>query len=285
MSGNLNNRDIRDLAAGPTRVAPFPGIDRNPLLARKQLRVGDATTPIRGEYYDHDRTIAVAGLVDPVNPDSPVYNRERIHNDIGQNAEFVQVINRGTDNLFVRSCHEGQMQFTDETVLAPGVTKWYVNIYELRCRSPTQGLPYTVTEYYMRLGCCPTSSIASANEAKLIRFDKLVDPTWVHAAEVTAPAAGTALVSQTVSAGVSGFFFGFYIDTQEVNDFLITWTSGGVGRQIRITFAGKGTLESVDLVAVNEGLPADTGTTITISNVTAGNAGIIYQARLLYAEI
>jgi len=121
--------------------------------------------------------------------------------------------------------------------------------------------------------------------AKLKRWGRDVEPEWVHADEVTAPAADTALVSVTVSTGKTGYIYGFFISAGEANDFKINWTSGGVAKSIRIPFSGSGALQYVDFVALNEGLGADEGTDITITNVNAGSAGVVYQARLLYAEV
>jgi hypothetical protein len=121
--------------------------------------------------------------------------------------------------------------------------------------------------------------------AALQRWGRNVAPTWVHAAEVTAPAAGTALVSKTVTTGKAGYIYGFFISAQEANDFKINWTSGATTYSRRIVLASKGSLQYVDLIALNEGLPADAGSSITITNVNAGSAGIVYQAALLYAEV
>jgi len=121
--------------------------------------------------------------------------------------------------------------------------------------------------------------------AKLKRWGRSVDPDWVHAAEVTAPSAGTSLVSKTVGTGKTGYIYGFFISAGEANDFKINWTSGGSAYSIRIPFSAKGALHYVDFAALNEGLGADAGTSITITNVNAGSAGVVYQARLLYAEV
>jgi len=121
--------------------------------------------------------------------------------------------------------------------------------------------------------------------AKLKRWGKNIEPEWVHAGEVTAPAADTALVSKTVSAGKVGYIYGFFISAGEANDFKINWTSGGAAKSIRVSFSGKGVLQYADFIALNEGLGADAETNITITNVDAGSSGVIYQARLLYAEM
>ncbi|MEM4975845.1 MAG: hypothetical protein QXT64_00800 [Desulfurococcaceae archaeon] len=120
---------------------------------------------------------------------------------------------------------------------------------------------------------------------KLLRWGRDVSPFWVHGGEVTAPAAGTSLVSRTVSTGKSGYIYGFFISTGEANDFRINWTSGGTDISVRILFPGPGTLHYIDFTPINEGMPADGGSTVSITNVNAGSAGVVYQARLLYAEL
>jgi hypothetical protein len=121
--------------------------------------------------------------------------------------------------------------------------------------------------------------------SKLIKWGRDVTPAWVHGGEVTAPAANTALVTWTVPADKTGYIYGFFISAGEGNDFKINWTSGGVAYSRRIVFPGKGTLHFVDMIALNEGLPADGGTSVTITNVNAGSAGIVYQATLLAVSV
>jgi len=127
-------------------------------------------------------------------------------------------------------------------------------------------------------------SYVGAN-CNLIRWGRDVSPAWVHGGEVTAPAAGTTLVSKTVSTNKSGYVYGFFISAGEANDFKINWTSGGAAESVRIPLASKGAVQYVDFMALNEGLPADAGTSITITNVNAGSSGVVYQARLLYVEV
>jgi len=107
----------------------------------------------------------------------------------------------------------------------------------------------------------------------------------IYAAEQVAPGAGTALVTQAVTAAKSGYIYGFFISCQEANDFLLNWTSGGAAKSKRIVFGGAGVVQDVEPAALNEGLAADGGTNITITNVNAGGAGKVYQANLLYAEV
>ncbi len=121
--------------------------------------------------------------------------------------------------------------------------------------------------------------------SRLIRWGRDVNPFWVHGYEIIAPSAGTALVSRTVTSGKSGYIYGFYISAGEANDFKINWTSGGTAYSVRIIFPSKGSLQYIDFAPLNEGLPADAGSSITVTNVNAGSAGIVYQARLLYVEV
>jgi len=127
--------------------------------------------------------------------------------------------------------------------------------------------------------------IALSILAKHIRWQRNIDISWVHADEQTAPGAGTALVTKTVGAGKTGYIYGFLISTQEANDFKVNWTSGGVAKARRVVFTSGGTVECVDVVALNEGLGADAATNITITNINAAGAGKIYQASLLYGEV
>jgi hypothetical protein len=132
----------------------------------------------------------------------------------------------------------------------------------------------------------PTSLYNNINSMPTnVRWGRNVVPAWVIGSEATAPSAGTALVSKTVSTGKTGYIYGFIITAQEVNDFKINWTSGGSSKSLRITFGGKGTTGYTNNVPMNEGLGADAGTSITITNMNAGGSGMVYQACLLVAEV
>ena len=117
------------------------------------------------------------------------------------------------------------------------------------------------------------------------RWGRVITPSWVHAAEVVAPLIGATLVTKAVTAGKSGYIYGFFISAGEANNFLLNWTSGGIARSKRLVFGAGGSMEAIDQVPINEGLPADAATNVTITNVTAGGVGIVYQANLLYGEI
>jgi hypothetical protein len=137
-------------------------------------------------------------------------------------------------------------------------------------------------------GTCPQEGIGGETFRKIAKYQRWgrdLEPEWIHAAEVTAPAEGAALVTKAVGAGGAGYIYGFLISAQEINDFKVNWTSGATAYSIRIPFGGAGATECVDPTPLNEGLPADAETNITITNVNAAAAGKIYQARLLYAEV
>jgi hypothetical protein len=119
----------------------------------------------------------------------------------------------------------------------------------------------------------------------LTRFGRSVSPAWVIGGEVTAPAAGTNLVSRTVSGGRTGYVYGLLITAGESNNFRLIWTSGGTSRSLRFTTASRGSILVVSPVPLNEGLPADGGTTVAVQNVNAGSSGVVYQVAILYGEV
>ena len=123
------------------------------------------------------------------------------------------------------------------------------------------------------------------SKTTLERWGRYVEPKWAHGDEVTAPEAGTALVTKSIEAGKNGFIFGFFISTGEANDFKINWTTDGSEKSIRIPIESRGSVHFVDFTPLNEGMGADAETDISITNVNAGSAGVVYQARLLYAEV
>ncbi|MEM4013052.1 hypothetical protein [Metallosphaera sp.] len=109
-----------------------------------------------------------------------------------------------------------------------------------------------------------------------MRWGHLTSPTWVIGSDASNPPANTALVSFNVPGDGKAYIYGLYIATPESNDFYLSWVSNGVERRYYILFGAKGTLYFADLIPLNEGLPADPGTTIAIKNVNAGTN--IYRA-------
>lgn len=110
-------------------------------------------------FYDITDTITTAQVTDPDDFENASYNRERIFQVLDRYANSIYIANDGTDDLFVRISHHGTTTFSQEAIIRPGDVKQYWRVYELRLRSPTQGLPYRVTEYEIDRTCCPTSGI------------------------------------------------------------------------------------------------------------------------------
>jgi hypothetical protein len=120
--------------------------------------------------------------------------------------------------------------------------------------------------------------------AALIDYAKLRwgiprEPVWIDGAETTAPAAGTALVSKTVSTGKTGRVFGVHICTPEANEFQLL---AGTTVVKRFSAAAASVIHIVLGTPLKDNIPA--GTAITIKNVNAGSAGKTYQTSILYDE-
>ena len=107
-------------------------------------------------------------------------------------------------------------------------------------------------------------------------------PRWYYGNVVASPAAGTALVSFTVPKGYVGYIFGFSISLSDSsgNQFYINWTSDGVSKSFYIVVPGPGTVFYESNNPINEGLPADPGTTVTITNINAGSGNYFAGLKL-----
>lgn len=99
-------------------------------------------------YYDVVNTIKKESPEDPNDFDSPVYNKERVFDDLERYSDIINVINDDKkESLFIIVSHEGTTTFSKESVIFPGESKTYFNVYELRFRSAKKGHQYRVTEY------------------------------------------------------------------------------------------------------------------------------------------
>lgn len=116
---------------------------------REATRRGRAHTYRFLNYYDVTNTIKRASPIDPQDFDSPVYNIERVYEVLERYSDIINVANDGTEPLFVIISHEGKTNFSKESVILSGEIKQYYNVYELRLRSPEEGLHYRVTEYLL----------------------------------------------------------------------------------------------------------------------------------------
>ena len=158
-----------------------------------------------------------------------------------------------------------------------------VDTDRLNVNVKTTEIAVPVDIQYDAAGLAKDSTLAAV--PTLTRFGRSVSPAWVIGSEVTAPAAGTNLVSRTVSSGKTGYAYGLLISAGEANDFKLVWTSGGASRSLRIAISSRGTILIVSPVPLNEGFPADGGTTVAVQNINAGSSGVVYQAALLYGEV
>ena len=147
-------------------------------------------------YYDINGTITTAQATDPNDQDNVNYNQEQIFVSLERNAEKITVSNDGADTLFVIISHEGGQNFARERPIYSGENKTYFNVYELRLRSATQGLPYRITEYPI---CCigsnagagqpfyitQTKTLMSSGTATLASLAANTEAMLVNALDVT----------------------------------------------------------------------------------------------------
>lgn len=105
------------------------------------------------------------------------------------------------------------------------------------------------------------------------------EPTWINGSNQTAPGTTTNLVAKTVTAGKTGRIFGWQIISPEANEF--TLNVGATAYRI-------GALAGAGVICVSLSNPMfdsiAAGTVINIRVVTAGGAGKVYRADLMYDE-
>ena len=104
------------------------------------------------------------------------------------------------------------------------------------------------------------------------------EPVWVDGAPGT-PAAGGVLVTQTVTAALTGRVFGIHISADEGNQFDLCLDGTAVNHYV---LGAGGTLDLVFASPIQDGLAA--AVVITINVVVAGTGTNVYQASLLYDE-
>jgi len=120
-----------------------------------------------------------------------------------------------------------------------------------------------------------------------IRWGQPVEPNWVYGTVTTGPTAGAVLVSQGVSSGYNGYIWGYFLSTNDSagNTFLVEWTYNNTTYQQMVVFGGAGTVNFITNKAVNSGLPAQGGSTMTISILNAGSTNALYMAGLLWGQV
>lgn len=117
----------------------------------------------------------------------------------------------------------------------------------------------------------------------ILRWGHNVIPKWIFGEEVIAPPANTTLASFNTTK--RAFIYGFYIFSDEPNDFLLGWKSNNVEYSYLISTGSRGTTYFADTIPLNEGLPADPNTTIELKNTISGSSGMKYRAGLLIGEV
>lgn len=143
-----NNQTIKSMTNNIVSSNKKVGISAKELSKSDKARSEGKVEKLKyRNYYDINNTITVALAVNPNDEDHSDYNRERVFESLERNAEILYVANDGIDTLFVIASHQGGQNFARERPIYPGDVKEFYNIYELRLRSSTVGLPYRVTEY------------------------------------------------------------------------------------------------------------------------------------------
>lgn len=106
---------------------------------------------------------------------------------------------------------------------------------------------------------------------------------WTLGDVSTAPGADATILTHKVGPGVEGHIFGYLITCQEANNVDIHWKSGGDAKILQSVFpVGGGSLIVItDHSPINQGLPADAESDITVKVGSAAAAGKKYQASLL----
>lgn len=137
-------------------------------------------------YYDVNDTITNATATNPNDSESASYDQEQIFNHLERHGEKVVVSNDGSDTLFVIASHDGTSHFSRERPIYPGENKTYYNVYELRLRSPTAGLPYRITEYPL---CCSNTPGSVSSRGNPLRIAINISAAGNNTV-IAAPAAG-----------------------------------------------------------------------------------------------
>jgi len=234
------------------------------MLGERNTSMGDVKTELYRRYYDVSHTITLAGASNPNNQDDQVYNVENINDALQRNAPYINIANDGTDYLYVLVSHGGGQTFSPENIIYPGDIKTYINVYELRLRSPTLGLSYRVSEYDIRRTCCPeetttivkstvqdmtlpaansdflTSAVVPTNPPALMLIEVAISVTGILSATIINGGntqtvffnSGTALVANSL------YIFGLILHSGDTMNIRYSVT-GGVIQVLRIDQTGE----------------------------------------------
>jgi outer membrane protein assembly factor BamB len=99
------------------------------------------------------------------------------------------------------------------------------------------------------------------------KWERYVEPRWVHGSMVVPIYSGMPILHIIVS---SGYIYGFIIESEDANDFKITWESNGKKYSIRISLPSPGTVHYSNVIPLNEGLPATGDVYISVTQEGSG---------------
>ena len=143
---------IRKPPPSPAPEIPPPPESKNSFFSRiidilKRIAafVGPTERQIFYEVSDVISTYGTAQTL-PLSDDSASYIRERVFDRLEMNAPVLNVYNDGPGTWYVRHSHDGN-NFSEEFPIFEGEAKTYLNIYELRHRSPIADMNYRITEF------------------------------------------------------------------------------------------------------------------------------------------
>ena len=122
--------------------------------------------------------------------------------------------------------------------------------------------------------------LSKQGELSVMRWGIPREPVWADGDVTVAPGAGTALVSKTVSTGMTGRAFGVHISVPEAN-IIDLYSDAVFVKRFEFGQAGFAHLECPKSLLKNDAIA---GTVISLKNLNAASALKEYQASLLYDE-
>ena len=198
-------------------------------IGKESISRGDIKKKKHINYFDRHFTIPVATASDPNDFASSSYQTVQIKEELERYADIIQVVNDGSDTLYVIISHGGSTNYSKEEFLYPGETKLYYYVYEMKFRSPTISLPYRVTEYDIDTAghlTCATDSITicagSTALTQLIPIEKGV----IH--NTALPAIGADFFGAALSPTNTPTMFRINVSVTIAGTLTIAKTRGGV---------------------------------------------------------
>lgn len=103
--------------------------------------------PVRyNNYYDNSSTITTATVTKPADSDSSGYTSINLWQLLERNSPRLTIYNDGPGTLYIIISHISN-QFSNEFPLYEGEAKTYLDVREIKLRSPIAGCAYRLTEY------------------------------------------------------------------------------------------------------------------------------------------